>query len=413
MGFVTIEQLVTRIHGTTTRFVLAVTGGGSRAIAELLQVPGASRSVLEAVVPYSEPAMIDWLGGRPDQFCAEPTGRAMAMAAYLRACRLGAARNEGATGGLSARVVAPTVEDALEQRLGATAGRASSGTQSLAGVGCTASLASDRPKRGAHRIHVAIQTAATTVSRSVELVKGRRTRAEEEQVAARFVLNAVAEACDVEDHLDSGIAGGEHIDECRVTAPPSWQALLAGSVETVRHGGAARESGEPPRAVFPGAFHPIHAGHRRMAAIARQRLGVPIEFEISVVNVDKPPLDFIEIQRRVGQFVPEQVVWLTRAPTFAEKSARFPGVTFVVGVDTLRRIADPRYHGGDPAAWLAAMERIAARGCRFLVFGREQEGRFVGLADLNLPSPLSDLCREVPAEEFREDVSSTSLRKQG
>jgi len=114
----------------------------------------------------------------------------------------------------------------------------------------------------------------------------------------------------------------------------------------------------------------------------------------------------------VGQFAPEQVVWLTRAATFKEKSARFPGVTFVVGVDTLRRIADPRYHGNDPAAWLAAMERIAARGCRFLVFGREREGRFVGLADLGLQPPLRDLCQQVPAEEFREDISSTALRKQ-
>jgi hypothetical protein len=150
-----------------------------------------------------------------------------------------------------------------------------------------------------------------------------------------------------------------------------------------------------------------------MVEIAQQKLGAPVEFEISIINVDKPPLDFIEIQRRVAQFAPEQAVWLTRAPTFEEKSARFPGVTFIVGVDTLRRIADPRYHGGDPAAWLAAMERIAARGCRFLVFGREQEGRFVGLADLGLLPPLSDLCRDVPAEEFRDDISSTSLRKQG
>jgi len=385
MKSVTVGQLVTRIHGTSTRFVLAVTGGGSGAIAELLQVPGASRTLLEAVVPYSEPAMIEWLGGRPDQFCAEPTGRALAMAAYLRACRFGAAQSEGATGGLSARV---------------------------AGVACTASLASDRPKRGPHRIHVAIQTVEATVSRSVELVKGRRRRAEEEAVAARLVLNAVAEACGLEERLDPGLAAEEHVDECRVAAPRSWQDLLSGSVETVRHGGVAGEYEQTPRAVFPGAFHPMHAGHRRMAEIARQRLGVPIEFEISVVNVDKPPLDFIEIDRRVGQFAPEQVVWLTRAATFEEKSARFPGVTFVVGVDTLRRIADPRYHGNDPAAWLAAMERIAARGCRFLVFGREREGRFVGLADLGLQPPLRDLCQQVPAEEFREDISSTALRKQ-
>jgi hypothetical protein len=83
----------------------------------------------------------------------------------------------------------------------------------------------------------------------------------------------------------------------------------------------------------------------------------------------------------------------------------------VVGIDTLRRIADARYHGGDAAAWRAAVERIAARGCRFLSFGRRHEGRFVGLADLDLQRPLRDLCQEVPAGEFHEDISSTEIRR--
>jgi len=400
MKSIPAERLVARIHAASTRFVLAVTGGGSGAIAELLQVPGASRTVLEAVVPYSEPAMIAWLGGRPDQFCAEPTGRAMAMAAYLRACRFEADEAPAESAGSATDVGSA----------GASPSQ-SSPSQWLAGVACTASLASDRPKRGAHRIHVAVQTAEATVSRSVELVKGRRTRVEEEHVAAALVLEAVAEACGVEEQLDPGLAPEEPVDECRVVAPRPWQDLLAGRVATVRHVGEAGGREHPARAVFPGAFHPIHAGHRRMAEIARQKLGVPVDFEISILNVDKPPLDFLEIDRRLRQFAPDQVVWLTRQRTFEEKSARFPGVTFVVGVDTLRRIADPRYHGNDPAAWLAAMERIAERGCRFLVFGRQHEGRFANLADLKLLPPLGDLCREVPAREFRDDVSSTALRQ--
>jgi nicotinic acid mononucleotide adenylyltransferase/nicotinamide mononucleotide (NMN) deamidase PncC len=377
-AFLTAGQLVERIHGANARFVLAVTGGGGRAIAELLQVPGASRTVLEAVVPYSEAAMVEWLSGRPDQFCAEPTGRAMAMAAYHRACRWSADASSRAP---------------------------------LAGVACTASLASDRPKRGPHRVHVAIQTARATVSRSVELVKGRRTRAQEEQAAAWLVLNAVAQACGLEDRLAPGLLSDEPVGERQVIAPQAWQELLAGRVQTVRHGGAGEEAAAPARALFPGAFHPIHAGHRRMAEIARQKLGVPVQFEISVHNVDKPPLDFIEIDDRLAQFAPQDVVWLTRAATFEEKSARFPGATFVVGVDTLRRIADARYHGRDPAAWHAAMERIAARGCRFLVFGRRHEGRFVGLGDLDLHPLLRNLCQKVPADEFCEDVSSTEIRQ--
>ena len=64
---------------------MAVTGGGSRAISELLEVPGASRTVLEAVVPYAAPALIAWLGAKPEHFCEPRTARAMAMVGFQRA----------------------------------------------------------------------------------------------------------------------------------------------------------------------------------------------------------------------------------------------------------------------------------------------------------------------------------------
>ena len=80
-----VEPLVRYIQASGRALVLAVTGGGTRAIADLLSVPGASRLVLEAIVPYSEPALTRFLGGKPDHFCSPPAARAMAMAAYHRA----------------------------------------------------------------------------------------------------------------------------------------------------------------------------------------------------------------------------------------------------------------------------------------------------------------------------------------
>ena len=164
------------------------------------------------------------------------------------------------------------------------------------------------------------------------------------------------------------------------------------------------------RAVFPGAFNPWHAGHERMARIAQETLGQPTALEISILNVDKPPLDYLEIERRLAQFSPEQTVYLTHAATFEEKSRLFAGATFILGADTLRRIADSKYHGRDPAAWMAAVEQIAGRGCRFLVFCRRDNGQLVRLAGLELPAILRPLCREIPPEVFCEDVCSTDLR---
>jgi nicotinamide mononucleotide (NMN) deamidase PncC len=333
-----VEQLVGRIHDAPTRMILAVSGGGSRAIYDLLAVPGASRTLLEASVPYSAAAVSAWLGARPERFCTSQTARAMAVAAFHRAREYAGSEAE------------------------------------MAGVGCAAGLVTDRPKRGEHRIHVALQDAARTVAWSLQLQKGLRTRVEEEDIAARMVLGAVAEGCRIDERLDLPLVEGERVETQCTEAPAEWQELFLGRTEAVCHGPC-----EPPvRAILPGAFNPLHAGHRRMAEIAREVLRAPVAMEISIVNVDKPPLDYYEIARRVEQFPAEQAVWFSRAETFEQKSRLFPGATFIVGTDTLRRIAAPVYYGDDEAACGAALQRIAERGCRFLVFGIGDWGLGIG-----------------------------------
>lgn len=369
-----LRQLVEAIHARPERLVLAVAGGGSLALAHLLEVPGASRTVLEALVPYADEAMLAFLGGKPDQACSSPTARAMAMAAFCRARRY-------ETGG-----------------------------RPLLGVACTASLASDRPKRGPHRAHLAVQSEALTATWSLELDKGRRTRAEEEELVSRLLLRALGDICEVPEPLGLELSPRETLQQERRVAPPAWRELLLGQVEAVRHGGAASEA-TGPKLLFPGAFNPLHLGHRRMAAVAEELVGRPVEFEISVFNVEKPPLDYLEIGQRSGQFTAEQTLWLTRLPTFEAKSRHFPGATFVVGTDTLARIANPRFYGDDPAACQQALERIAARDCHFLVFGRQMGGGYLPLSRMDLPEPLRSLCQEVPETRFREDISSTELRR--
>jgi hypothetical protein len=276
----------------------------------------------------------------------------------------------------------------------------------LIGLSCTASLASDRPKRGQHRIHVAWHTAGATEVTSLVLSKGARTRAEEEHVAATLILNALAAAMGLSERVASPLIDDETLDVLRQIAPPEWTALVLGESRIAR-GGASEPS---RRAIFSGAFHPLHEGHRRIVAVGEALLGEPVALEISIHNVDKPPLDFVEIGRRIDG-LEGRPVWLTSAATFVEKANLFPGATFLVGADTIARIADARYYGDNQRRMHLAIESIANSGCRFLVFGRASGERFLALADLGLPPALRAICEEVPSAKFREDVSSTEIRE--
>ena len=397
MGVQASEEFIRAIHAAPVELVLAVTGGGSRAIADLLELPGGSRTLLEAVVPYSAAALSDWLGARPEHFCDDRTARAMAMAAYQRALRL--KKGDILLFNTTERAIVPE--------------KAECPLFSLAGVACTASLTSDRPKRGAHRLHAALQTESLTRVDSLELTKGLRSRREEEQLAAAVVLNLIAAACGLDERLELNLTPPEQIVSAQATAPLAWQNLLAGRIAS-----ADAQGNEPPpaaarasrRAIFAGAFNPLHDGHRRMARVAAERLQSAVEFEISILNVEKPPLDFLEMQRRAEQFAASETLWFTRAATFAEKAEIFGPATFLVGADTIARIAAAKYYAGE-AACLAAIERLASLDCRFLVFGRQLASGYASLADLTLPEPLRRLCDEVPAAAFRADISSTELRR--
>jgi nicotinamide mononucleotide (NMN) deamidase PncC len=368
------QQLIERVHASGKHMLLSITGGGSRAIASLLEVPGASASVIGAIVPYAPAALESWLGGAVDQHCSERTSRAMAMTAF----------------GLARQFC-------------------DADPRTLRGIGATASLATTRPKRGPHRIHVAWQSAEATVSYSCELAKGERTRAEEERIATQLILTAVCEACGVEGArlLEPSVAVAVHRREKR--APAAWTELLLGERNSTAIPDETTANADGTAVLFPGAFNPLHDGHLRMAELAEQRYGAPVTFELSITNVDKAPLDFIELAERLEKLAAQRVL-LTRAATFAEKAQVAPGCVFVVGMDTIVRIADPQYYCGDAAQRDHAIATIANQGCRFLVFGRTMDDRFVKLSDVHVPPALRELCEEMPESQFHSDVSSTDLR---
>lgn len=161
-------------------------------------------------------------------------------------------------------------------------------------------------------------------------------------------------------------------------------------------------------AILPGAFNPLHLAHRALWHAASEYLHRPVWWELSVVNVDKPELDAEILRVRLDQFGrDEDVVLVTRAPTFAEKAALFPGATFVVGYDTAARVVDPAR-----GAVLPTLVRMRSLSCRFLVAGRVWEGEERTVRSLAVPLGFGHLFEELPRDMLPvSDVSSTALRE--
>lgn len=190
--------------------------------------------------------------------------------------------------------------------------------------------------------------------------------------------------------------------------------FLAGAVASLWIDATGRLGADRPTAclLLSGSFNPLHEGHVELAAVAASRAGGPVAFELSVTNVEKPPLDAAEVWRRAVQFAGRAELWLTRAPTFREKARLFPGATFVVGADTAARIVDPRFYAGDERRLAAALDEVRACGCRFLVAGRiDAGGAFVRVEHLPIPEVFRDLFTGLTEAEFRRDLSSTELRR--
>lgn len=373
------RNLVQAIHDARGMVSLVVAGAGTGAMSALLGVAGASRTVLDIQVPYASSAVVDYAGAEPEQYVSTDAALSLARAAYRRATLL----RDGAT--------------------------------PVWGVSCTATIATDRPKRGDHRCHVSVYSATGWETSSLTFVKGLRNRDGEDAVVSALILNSIADALGVSERLDLGLDDRERVIVESETYGDPLDALAAGHIGHALIGadGTQDADGRFVGAVVSGSFNPVHRGHYRMAEVSSEIAGAPAAFELSITNVDKPPLDVSEVRSRLSQFSGSLDAVVTRAPTFREKARLLPGCAFIIGADTMTRLIDPKYYGGSAAEMVSALVEIRSLGCSFLVAGRSVDGRFTTLHDVDYPAFLSDLFREIPESAFREDVSSTEIRSGG
>ena len=358
-------DFIRALHESPSQIVAALSGGGTFILSDLLSVPGGSRTLIEAAVPYAHESISNYIGRTPEQFCCSRTARTLAMTAFYRArniIRTEALRKHGYVDieRVFPKYVDPSheVEDFSESTIIRAIDfiepeslREVDPYQYLIGIGCTAALVTDREKMGEHRVHVAVQTLHQTIQFSLRLQKGARTRWEEERLVADLILNAIetvrqetdkhlsappsshSESKDtltpaliegsstdypLHERIPLQLHPGEVVQGERVVASPLLVDLFFGKLAAVlwtKDGirrSIARDEiiasampfnahAEYTQAIFPGSFSPIHEGHLKMIEIAEAHLQGQVVLEISVQNVEKPPFDYIELEHRLTE----------------------------------------------------------------------------------------------------------------
>lgn len=374
------RKLIQSVEKNNKLIVFIATGAGGQALAALSSsVSDPSMVLLEAYIPYSHAALKEFLEREPEQYVSEETAQLMAGRALSR--------------GLSIR---PEDKDVI-------------------GLACTATIATDRPKKGKHQAFITTWSSEKLTSYSIELKKGARDRSGEESVVSRLLLNALANAAGININLPLGLTDSDALLSQSLDFGMFAQQLNDKKIPFfgVKESGYMYLTNSHVQAVLAGTFNPLHEGHIHLAKTAREILNKPVSFEISASNVDKPPLKTTTLLNRLSQFAGRHSVLISDAPTFLEKSQLYPGATFVVGYDTAIRIIDPRYYDHNQDSMLAALAMIRERGNRFLVAGRTDDaGVFHELEEHTIPFDFADLFISIPQNLFRKDISSTKLRSQ-
>lgn len=382
-----LNLLVRQLHERPQRIVVEVAGAGTQLITWLHSVSGSSRTVIEATDRYSRNSLVSLIKQNPDNYVTADVAVSMSEAALRRANLL------------------------------------TNSTSPVLGVSCTAAISTDRLRKGENRAFISISGGMGTAVMKIGLMKSSLTRQQQEEIVSTILLQELAKFCgvlikirsdykeilsDFEFRPKKSLRFQEGKEESILMDP---SGIIYDSTQKLTKKLVSRIDWKK-FAIMPGAFNPLHKGHRFMAEAAKDFLGRELLFELSLVNADKAALSIYEAQARLAQFVGYSGVLLTNVPLFSSKAKLFPGAVFVIGIDTLERILDKKFYNGSYGTLKQSLQMIFNLDCKFLVAGRRMGKHYRTLSDLtiSLPSDISSIFQELPESLFRVDLSSTEIR---
>jgi hypothetical protein len=344
------------------RVALVAAGGGCGAIGQCFRFPGASRTFVEAAIPYDRAAMADYLGGLPNDPSAS-AARARQLA--VRAVTRSEAWSKSAD---------PPVRGTL-------------------GVACTAALPSPHARHNQNRIHVVVFGPTFTWQASATWETGRHDRASAERLADAMIFTALARAAEVDFGRDVSPQNHASLEIRQQPSQPSWRQLRRGEIPY---------AGDLPDEALlvlcgPG---PIQASFIQTAERAAKLVEKPVRPVLSLSCGDGlPPLDDLTLAERIAEAETIAAPILFWSAGLEEKARAFPGRTFVVSAEAARSVT--RDASGETAASTgnSQVDQLVRWGCRLLIDGNRDEAEvrppLTGLCEFLTPAPESSLTHDL------------------
>jgi nicotinic acid mononucleotide adenylyltransferase len=394
-----LRRQIKALHESPFMVCMVSAGATGEMVQNLWSVPGSSNTIFDATFLSHRVRTMRFLsvpkGEQHDfRFCSDVTALRLAAECYVRG------------------------KEAIEQE---------GILRPVVGVGMTATCKTDRPQKGAHRVHIALRTDRGSFSLYAEFDKETLDREQQGRLCDLLALNALLKltGCGGWAFTEPGVTYPKAVADGSVVRDASylvdaWRrsmlCLLPGGssfqFDSVAEMGSSFERYLNPEdhIIFPGSYRPLHHGHLYTADLAAQMTQKQVVFQMTAVHPDKGIADDATLLARAGQFAyRDRVLLMREGALYLEKAKLLPGFSFIIGADAVYGLLNPKYYDGEQGV-LDMLDTFQRLKTRFYVSARLVNGTFRTLEQIPIPSMHRNLFTSIGG---RCDMSSTQRRALG